>query len=372
MKQADTMSLFRIPVLALFCVCLAVSIRGQTPAPDSLDDGPHVYLQRPSGATVFYLCDGEVSKREYENQDTVRFHGFCRDTVNSYTIPLQVHEVQPHVYTNVSRVFAVSDIHGEYEAFVDLLTKSGVIDKSLHWNWGNGHLVIVGDVFDRGDRVTECLWLIYRLEQEASQDGGRVHYILGNHETMVLRNDLRYVNDKYLKGVVRKTKISYADLFGPDMVLGRWLRAMPTLVKLNNVLFVHAGIAPDFIDSDRDMEYVNNLTRSSIDYKTYRTAFDEELQNLYGSKGPFWYRGLVTENRYPRAAQDEVERILDFYGAESMVIGHTEVDQVTSFYGGLVTAIDVPLEDLGSLQGYLWEDNTVYRVTGSGEREILN
>jgi hypothetical protein len=285
---------------------------------------------------------------------------------------LHEHEIQPHLFTNVSRIFAVSDLHGEYEAFEDLLIISGVVDESLHWNWGDGHLVIVGDVFDRGDRVTECLWLIYRLEQEAPQHGGRVHYVLGNHDTMVLRGDLRYVNDKYTKGVVRKTKISYPDLFGPEMVLGSWLRTMPTMIRINNVLFVHGGAAPDFIDRGWNMEYVNNLVRSSIDFKTYRTAFDEELRDLYGSKGPFWYRGLVLEGRYPRATQDEVMRILEFYGAESVVVGHSEMDQVTSFYGGLVTDIDVPLEDLGSLQGYLWEDNIAYRVTGKGERERLN
>jgi len=371
-KRAYATSKSCYSVLVLFCICLAVSASGQTPTTELLDDGPHVYLQSPSSATIFYLCDGEVSKREFENLDTIRFQGFCHDTLSKYTVPLQEHKVQPHLFTDVSRIFAVSDLHGEYEAFTDLLIKSGVVDKTLHWNWGDGHLVIVGDVFDRGDRVTECLWLIYRLQQEAPQHGGRVHYILGNHDTMVLRGDLRYVNDKYLKGVVRKTKISYPDLFGPEMELGRWLRTMPTLVKLNYVLFVHGGISPAFIDSGKDMTYVNNLVRSSIDFRTYRTAFDEELQDLFGSKGPFWYRGLVTENRYPRATQDEVERVLEFYGAESMVVGHTEVEQVTSFYGGLVTAIDVPLEDLGSLQGYLREDNIAYRVTGEGERERLN
>ena len=71
-----------------------------------------------------------------------------------------------------------------------------VIDTDLTWSFGDGHLVIVGDVFDRGPNVTECLWLIYRLEQEASAAGGAVHFLLGNHELMVMRGDLRYLNER--------------------------------------------------------------------------------------------------------------------------------------------------------------------------------
>ena len=40
------------------------------------------------------------------------------------------------------------------------------------------------------------------------------------------------------------------------------------------------------------------------------------------------------------ADKDQVISILDFYGASTIVVGHTTMDQITSFYGGLVYAID--------------------------------
>ena len=37
------------------------------------------------------------------------------------------------------------------------------------------------------------MWFIYELEQSAISYGGQIHLILGNHEIMVMTNDLRYV-----------------------------------------------------------------------------------------------------------------------------------------------------------------------------------
>ncbi len=47
--------------------------------------------------------------------------------------------------------------------------------------------MFAGDMFDRGDQVTECLWLVYALEETAKAAGGYVHFILGNHELMNLQ-----------------------------------------------------------------------------------------------------------------------------------------------------------------------------------------
>ncbi len=91
---------------------------------------------------------------------------------------------EPSEYERPSKIFVVSDIEGNFQSFCKLLMKNRVIDKYLNWRFDDGHLVIVGDCFDRGDQVIECLWLIYMLEEMALNDGGKVHFILGNHEIM--------------------------------------------------------------------------------------------------------------------------------------------------------------------------------------------
>lgn len=340
---------------------------------DSMNDGPHVYWQNDTTAIVFYLCDDSLKTKVHQVADTLRFDGFCTDSRTEYVIPAQAPSVQPFVVDGAPRIFAVSDVHGEYEAFVDLLRNAGVIDEELHWSWGDGQLVIVGDTFDRGDRVTECLWLIYRLEQEAEKVGGRVHFVLGNHDVMVIYGDKRYVNHKYLDGIAKKSRIRYEDLYGPVMEMGRWLRSKNSVVKLNGVLFVHGGIPPWFAERGTTLEEINEATRADLEFKSYELAFGDSLKAIFGGRGVFWYRGYhyAMEGSYPKATPEQIDTILDAYDVRAIVVGHSEIDRVDSLYGGKVFGIDVPLEELGSLQGLLLRNGNFYRVMGTGDLEII-
>ena len=64
-------------------------------------------------------------------------------------------------------IFIVADTHGEFEILAEMLQKHGVLDETLRWKFGRGHLVVLGDVFDRGPHQTEILWLLYELEAQA-------------------------------------------------------------------------------------------------------------------------------------------------------------------------------------------------------------
>jgi hypothetical protein len=293
--------------------------------------------------------------------------------LTEYVVPAQAPSIKPFVAHGVPRIFAVSDVHGEYEAFITLLRNAGVIDENLNWSWGDGHLVILGDTFDRGVNVTECLWLTYRLERQAEEVGGRLHFVLGNHEAMVMYGDNRYVNDKYLQGIVKKSRIRHEDLYGPDMELGRWLRSKNTVIKLNEVLFVHGGIPPWFAERGTTLEGINEATRADLDFRSYERAFGDSLRAIFGGRGVFWYRGYhkASEDSYSQATAEEIDTILGTYDVRAIVVGHSEVDRVDSLYGGKVFGIDVPLKELGSLQGLLLRGGSYYRVTGKGDLEII-
>ena len=77
------------------------------------------------------------------------------------------------------------------------------------------------------------------------------------------------------------------------------------------------------------------------------------------------------EDRYPKATDVEVERILGFFDARKMVVGHSEVDSVMGLYGDKVFAIDVPVEEIGGFQGLLFEKGRIYRVNADGTRKLF-
>ena len=111
-------------------------------------------------------------------------------------------------FDNVERVVAIADIHGAYEPMVKVLRAAAVIDENLAWSGDKSHLVIVGDIVDRGPDSRQAMDLLMQLEQQAVIAGGQVHVLIGNHEAMNLMGDLRYVSlPEYEAFAEEETKI---------------------------------------------------------------------------------------------------------------------------------------------------------------------
>ena len=94
------------------------------------------------------------------------------------------------------RLVAIGDIHGAGSAFRDLLRQAVLTDADGRWAGGSAHLVQTGDFTDRGRDVRAVMDLLMRLEREAPTAGGRVHVLLGNHETMNLMAETRDVTSE--------------------------------------------------------------------------------------------------------------------------------------------------------------------------------
>jgi hypothetical protein len=90
-------------------------------------------------------------------------------------------------------IVAIADVHGDFDDFVAILQRSGLIDKQNDWTGGKTIFVQVGDLLDRGPKPREVMDLMMKLEKEAGQAGGQVVSLLGNHEMMNVMGDLRYV-----------------------------------------------------------------------------------------------------------------------------------------------------------------------------------
>ena len=58
------------------------------------------------------------------------------------------------------KLFAISDLEGEFDTMVHLLKANGIMDEALNWSYGSGHLVLIGDMVDRGTNVVPLLWLL--------------------------------------------------------------------------------------------------------------------------------------------------------------------------------------------------------------------
>ena len=262
-------------------------------------------------------------------------------------------------FEGVSRVAALSDIHGQYDMARKLLESNGIVDSLGDWTYGDGHLVIVGDVFDRGDQVNEALWFIHYLQQQAAAAGGRLHFLLGNHETLVMDGEETYINDRYRKAMGLLGR-SYRELYGPDTYLGRWLRSLPLAVKINGDVFVHGGISKPMIRTVGSLRKMNKLYHNFLMDANDVMALRESnfaLDMLHGRQGPLWYRGYFSKNNFPEEDIDYVLRKLD---AKTMIVGHTSFESIKSFYHGKIYAIDSSIK-FGSMGELLLIEDGEYR-----------
>ncbi len=277
----------------------------------------------------------------------------------------------PYIFNDVNKIFAISDVHGQFDRMVQILQNNGIIDASNNWSWQNGHLVILGDVFDRGPQVTECLWLIYKLEKQAEETKGKVHFTLGNHEAMVLQGDDRYVHDRY-KEVAEKFKMTIPELYGTDSEFGRWLRTKNTIIRINDLLFCHAGINPELLQNGYNLNDINNLIRNNIDLTKSEIKAKADLKLLFGSNGPLWYRGYFTDSdKYEQISQNNLWSLLDDMEVSKIIVGHTTQDFINPFFKDRVIPIDTGIKYGDHGEGLLWENGIFYRAKANGEKERI-
>jgi len=264
-----------------------------------------------------------------------------------------------------SKIFVLSDIEGEYDYFKQLLLAAGVMDKNFNWTFGKGHLVICGDVFDRGSKVTECLWLIYYLEEKAKQADGYVHFVLGNHELMNITGDLRFLNPKYLQ-IAQQLSVPYKNFYSKETELGRWLRTKNIIEKIGDKLFLHAGVSQYMNQLGESVAAINNLARPHYD-QADDSLLPPVAQLLLLDEGPLWYRGYYLA---PLATKAQVDSTLELFRVKKIITGHTVVSRITAFYGGKIINLDVP-HAKGASEGLLIENRKYYRVGLKGDKVLL-
>ncbi len=266
------------------------------------------------------------------------------------------------------KLLALSDIEGEFSALRSLFIGNKVMDKNYNWIYGTGHVVICGDLFDRGFNVTEQLWLLYKLEQDAVAKGGYLHIILGNHDIMNLSGDVRYVQPRYIQNAAIVGK-PYPALFAEDTELGRWLRSKNIVEKIGDFLCLHAGISPAVQTLNYSVERINTLARpyySKGDPDSIGS--DPVIGPLFTNDSPFWYRGYFIS---PRATQSQVDSTLSFYQVKTIVIGHTiAAKNITGYYQNKVLGIGVN-HHAGVHQAAYFEKNTWYKVGIDGKKTLL-
>lgn len=323
-------------------------------------DGP-IIIHNENGMLCYSIVPEENGFRTDRRSVTKDERFTCNIGASGKTFSFELKKRivnEPDLYPLPQKMLVISDIEGNFEGFESILTGAGVIDSQFNWTFGTGHLILPGDFLDRGLNVTECLWLIYKLETEAEQAGGKVHFILGNHEVMNMRDDFRYVRKKYLANA-DSLGLDYMKWYSAESELGRWLRSKNCIERIGNYIFVHGGISPQLQVANMDIGEINCHLRSILD-KPYDSTSTYTDSLILRKNGPLWYRGMAMRE----LTSDSLSGILQSLDAEKIIIGHTVFDEITNLYDGRVIAIDLDHAEnyeKGFIKA-LWVDRSEFSV----------
>ena len=304
--------------------------------------------------------------------------------------------------STTGKILVIGDIHGDYLEFETLIRSAGIIDDKLNWQAGDTQLVSVGDLLDRGPDSRKVMDLFMRLEKQAKSAGGAEHLVLGNHEQMNLIRELHYVPtdeykhyqsdeseavrenywQKYLLHYVESSSetnaktseeslllkfnteypsgyFGHMQLFSTKGKYGRWLLSKPSILMINDILFLHGGLSAKFplttlaqvnketttairnymeaFEQLKDLgalshhdDFFNRQekiklrlqTDPSEEHKPLYQAFLKASQSFYlDGQSQFWYRGSAL--CHPIFEEEVLDRALQHYKAKQLVIGHT-------------------------------------------------
>jgi len=283
------------------------------------------------------------------------------------------------IWTDVEKIVAVGDLHGDYENFITILRGTKLIDKKNRWIGGKTHLVQIGDVMDRGPDAKKIFDLLMRLEKEAEEAGGKVHALIGNHEEYniadlaldfpgwvthkqfisFLTDDFRKKQEKKFrkekgKNPPKKTnsdsstdynfeeewKKILRDVVGSDnhparrnysknfnKKYGKWILKHNAVIKINDIIFVHGGISEEF--STEKLKDINDRLRFELQDQRWTVMNsklkgripEQQIKYFRNTEGPLWYRDLATVRE--EYFKENVTRILNNLKAHHIVCAHT-------------------------------------------------
>ena len=315
---------------------------------------------------------------DYEDDDSLPDISWVRGKLRTKSSSFY----QTNILNTKMEVFSLSDIHGDIQSFVialrdlaevikkkkeipgyefkqdeydtnmeeilklDLNTYEDKYIPDLNYEWcgGNTHVVICGDIIDpqrkrtclKEDKSTPCayypqielklLMFINALNNQATDDGGKIVKLLGNHDLAAIIYPSiykHYIYDKDLELENYYKNDKRIDIFKVGKPGFKLLveGGIGILIKINNTIFVHGDLLQTYQYYDDLNQFINNPTYhedTPQNHEIWQTQFKIEYESftLYDINKILYNRGLYYQQQkkqlLPREELDKIMSQQDF------------------------------------------------------------
>lgn len=153
------------------------------------------------------------------------------------------------------KYYVISDIHSHYSSMICALRKHGYDSSNIYH-----HLIVLGDLFDRGNQTREVLDYLYNLSIQK-----KASLILGNHDSFLLdvlsgdfqKYDFNIQYNGFGKTLEQLSGLNPLQNDPKDIrdsimdkypYLFEWLQNLPYYIEVDDYIFVHGGIDGSKLD----------------------------------------------------------------------------------------------------------------------------
>lgn len=250
---------------------------------------------------------------------------------------------------NAGRLVAIGDIHSDINAMRQVFQLAGAINANDEWIGGELTIVQLGDMIGRSDDERQVLDLIFALQQQAEQHGGKLYALIGNHEIMGARVDNQAVGPNPFPAYEGMAGLDLSDPRlehlqpnerhrGAALMAGgpyaRRLAEWPTVLQLGSTVYVHGGVVPRWVEYgiDRINADVSAWLRGEEQFEPVSS------QRVDDSDRVMWARHF--SSRVDSFDCQMLQLSLDLLGAERMIVAHTRHPQITAYCDQKVWVLD--------------------------------
>lgn len=277
--------------------------------------------------------------------------------------PTEYHSTGPPAFVKATgRIVAIGDIHGDLQKAIECLELAGVlgeVDGHAKWIGGNTTVVQLGDVLDRGDSEIATILLLREMDRQAREVGGAVYMLNGNHESLNVAGDFRYVTPGAFWESAVASGLTESDIAGnrqavlharwslyrPGGPMARELAKNPTVLVVNDIVFAHGGLLPHHLKYG--VQRINDEVAAWMtgSHCADGSAPTPPFPAMGDSNSVMWTRifGKERISAYDRLHMErQLEVTLRELGATAMVVGHTpQMSGLNEQCNGRVWRVDV-------------------------------
>ncbi|MCU1684461.1 MAG: serine/threonine protein phosphatase [Amycolatopsis sp.] len=215
--------------------------------------------------------------------------------------------------------YVVGDVHGHRDGLAEALRAKGLLDDFDNWAGTSDELWFLGDFVDRGPDGIGVIDLVMQLQEQASEAGGAVHTLLGNHEILLLGmyhfGETEVPSDFGPRSFARSWEINGGLLSDQDGLTDahvEWLTSRPLVAIAADNLLMHSDTL-EYLDWGSDIDGINTSVRGVLESDDISEWWEvwRRMTTRYAFRGPDG----------PEVAQ----RLLDQLGGARIVHGHSVI-----------------------------------------------